>query len=204
VGDDLHQSPQMVVNSLVSTEKQSLSLQNDNLKTAGCEKLFSDIATGKTAKRHGLEKCLEYLREGNTLVVWKSDRLGRSTIDLLNIMNQLKERGIGFKSLTENLLDTTTPNGMLVFGIFAVLAQHERDRIQERTQAGLKAARARGRSGGRPSVMTEEKKQIAFKALQNRDARVRDVASAIGVGVATVYRYQKELRDKGLLNWESL
>ena len=199
----MRQIPQMIGYSRVSTEKQSLTLQNDSLKAEGCEKLFSDIATGKTAKRPGLEKCLEYLRPGDTLVVWKSDRLGRSTIDLLNIVNMLKEKGVSFKSLTENLLDTTTPNGMLVFGIFAILAQHERDRIQERTQAGLKAARARGRNGGRPSVMTEEKKQIAFKALQNQEARVRDVAHAIGVGIATVYRYQRELRDKGLLKWNN-
>ena len=137
-------------------------------------------------------------------MVWKSDRLGRSTVDLLNIVDDLRKRKIGFKSLTEDLFDTTSANGRLVFGIFALLAEHERDRIRERTMAGLASARARGRKGGRPRALTGEKKALAFEALQNRNKTVKQIAKALSVGEATVYRYQRELKETGKLDWANL
>lgn len=185
----------------VSTDKQNLHLQEDCLKKIGCYKIFYDVASGAKAERPGLKDCLDYIREKDTLVVWKSDRLGRSTVNLLNIIDDLRKRKIGFKSLTEELFDTTSSNGRLVFGIFALLAEHERDRIRERTMAGLSAARARGRKGGRPKVLTKEKKGIASEALQNKNKTVKEIAKAIGVSEATLYRYQKELKDKGKIAW---
>lgn len=185
----------------VSTDKQNLQLQEDSLKKANCYKIFHDVASGVKVDRPGLKKCLNYTREGDTLVVWKSDRLGRSTVDLLNIVDDLRKRNIAFKSLTEDLLDTTSSNGRLVFGIFALLAEHERDRIRERTMAGLASARARGRNGGRPKVLTEEKKALAFEALQNRNKSVRGIAKGLMVSEATVYRYQRELKEQGKLEW---
>jgi len=185
----------------VSTDKQNFELQKDSLKNNGCYRIFSDVASGVKAARPGLTECLDYLREGDTLVVWKSDRLGRSTVDLLNIVDKLRKRNIGFKSLTEDLFDTTSANGRLVFGIFALLAEQERDRIRERTMAGLASARARGRKGGRPRVLTGEKKALAFEALQNRNKSAKEIAKALSVGEATVYRYQRELKENGKLIW---
>lgn len=185
----------------VSTDKQNLQLQEDSLKEANCYKIFRDVASGAKTDRPGLKACLNYTREGDTLVVWKSDRLGRSTVDLLNIIDDLRKKNIGFKSLTEDLFDTTSSNGRLVFGIFALLAEHERDRIRERTMAGLASARARGRNGGRPKVLTDEKKALAFEALQNRDKTVKGIAKGLGVSEATVYRYQRELKEQGQLAW---
>ena len=187
----------------VSTDKQNLEMQKDSLANAGCYKIFTDVASGAKAARPGLAACLDYLREGDTLVVWKSDRLGRSTIDLLNIVDTLRQRKIGFKSLTEDLFDTTSSNGQLVFGIFALLAEHERDRIRERTMAGLPSARARGRKGGRPRVLTGEKKALAFEALPNKNKSVKQIAKALNVGEATVYRFQRELKEKGKLKCTS-
>ncbi|MBF0203765.1 MAG: recombinase family protein [Desulfamplus sp.] len=185
----------------VSTDKQNLELQEDSLTAAGCYKIFKDIASGAKSERPGLSECLDYIREEDTLVVWKSDRLGRSTVDLLNIIDDLRQRNIGFKSLTEDIFDTTSSNGRLVFGMFALLAEHERDRIRERTMAGLASARARGRKGGRPNALTDEKKSIAFEALQNKNKPVKEIAKALGVGEATVYRYQRDLKEQGKLIW---
>jgi DNA invertase Pin-like site-specific DNA recombinase len=185
----------------VSTDKQNFQLQEDNLKKANCYKIFYDVASGAKTDRPGLQECLNYIRDGDTLIVWKSDRLGRSTVDLLNIVDDLRKRNIGFKSLTEDLFDTTSSNGRLVFGIFALLAEHERDRIRERTMAGLAAARARGRNGGRPKVLTEEKKALAFEALQNRNKSVKGIAKGLEVSEATIYRYQRQLKEQGKLEW---
>jgi len=185
----------------VSTDKQNLQLQEDSLKKVNCYKIFHDVASGVKTDRPGLQECLKYIRGGDTLIVWKSDRLGRSTVDLLNIVDDLRNRNIGFKSLTEDLFVITSSNGRLVFGIFALLAEHERDRIRERTMAGLAAARARGRNGGRPKVLTEEKKALTFEALQNRNKRVTGIAKGLGVSEATVYRYQRELKEQGKLKW---
>lgn len=185
----------------VRTPKQCQQMQEDSLKKAGCTKFFSDVASGSTAKRPGLQQCLDYLRSDDILVVWKSDRLGRSTVDLLEIIEKLGTRGVGFKSLTEDLFDTTTPNGKLVFGIFALLAEHERERIRERTNSGLAAARARGRLGGRPPALSGEKMELASKALQDRNTSIRDLAKGLGVGEATIYRLQRRMKAEGSLDW---
>src|ERR687890_2558504 len=133
----------------VSTDDQNLDLQRDALKTAGCEQIFTDQISGTKARRPGLEQALSHLRSGDTLVVWRLDRLGRSLRHLIDTVTELQERGIGFKSLQETI-DTTTSGGKLVFHIFGALAEFEREIIKERTNAGLTAARARGRKGGRP------------------------------------------------------
>src|SRR6187397_2709116 len=133
----------------VSTEDQTLALQQDALQQAGCERIFTDTASGSRVDRPGLEEAIEYVRPGDTLVVWKLDRLGRSLPHLIDTIRQLQERGVGFKSLTEQI-DTTTSGGKLIFHVFAALAEFERDVIRERTHAGLAAARARGRRGGHP------------------------------------------------------
>jgi DNA invertase Pin-like site-specific DNA recombinase len=133
----------------VSTFEQTLDLQQDALTKAGCEQTFTDTISGSVAERPGLQNALLYLREGDTLVVWRLDRLGRSLKHLIDTITTLHERDIGFRSLTENI-DTTTSSGKLIFHVFGALAEFERDLIRERTQAGLAAARARGRHGGRP------------------------------------------------------
>ena len=140
----------------VSTQDQKLSSQRDALKKAGCERIYTDKISGASENRSGLDKAMDQLRPGDTLVVWKLDRLGRSLSHLVELVNNLKEREIGFRSLQENI-DTTSGVGKLVFHIFASLAEFERDLIRERTIAGLNSARARGRLGGRPKVMNEKK-----------------------------------------------
>src|SRR5947209_10319726 len=137
----------------VSTADQTLNLQKDALEKIGCSKIFTDIISGSTTERKGLDEALEYVREGDTLVVWRLDRLGRTLKHLIETITDLNKRNIGFKSITENI-DTTTSTGKLIFHIFGSLAEFERDLIRERTKAGLHAARARGRRGGRPKVHT--------------------------------------------------
>jgi DNA invertase Pin-like site-specific DNA recombinase len=137
----------------VSTHEQTLNLQQDALTKAGCTKIFTDIASGAKTERIGLDEALNYVRKGDILVVWRLNRLGRSLPHLITTMTHLEERGIGFKSLTENI-DTTTSGGKLIFHIFGALAEFERNLIREWTQAGLIAARARGKKGGRPKVLT--------------------------------------------------
>src|SRR3982750_2556977 len=142
----------------VSTEEQNLDSQRDALKQAGCEQIFTDKVSGTKARRPGLEQALSHLRPGDTLVVWRLDRLGRSLRHLIDTVTDLQERGIGFKSLTESI-DTTTSGGKLVFHIFGALAEFEREIIRERTKAGLTAARSRGRSGGRRKALTDKQVQ---------------------------------------------
>lgn len=179
----------------VSTDNQSLDLQADALKAAGCEKIFKDVASGAKADRPGLDDCLAYLRDGDdSLVVWKSDRLGRSLRQLVEIIEALNTRRIGFKSLTEGLMDTTSADGALVFGLFALLAQHERSRLQERTVAGLYAARARGRMGGRPVKLTDEKKQLARTLLQDASYTIKDISRHLGVSSSTLYHFHAEMQ----------
>src|SRR6266511_6021697 len=136
----------------VSTNEQTLALQNDALTNAGCVRLFTDTASGATTSRPGLAEAISFAREGDVLVVWRLDRLGRSLKHLIDTITTLERQGIGFKSLTENI-DTTTSGGKLIFHIFGALAEFERDIIRERTRAGLTAARARGRKGGHPRTM---------------------------------------------------
>src|SRR5919112_337736 len=143
----------------VSTNEQNLSLQRDALEKAGCKREFTDQVSGTKARRPGLEEAFSHLRSGDTLVVWRLDRLGRSLRHLIDTVTELQEKGIGFKSLQESI-DTTTSGGKLVFHIFASLAEFEREIIRERTQAGLTAARARGKSGGRPKALTEKQVQM--------------------------------------------
>jgi len=170
----------------VSTPDQKLSLQHDALERAGCERVFDDQASGARTDRPGLADALAYLRAGDTLVVWKLDRLGRSMSHLIEKIGELAARGIGFRSLTENI-DTTTPGGMLVFNIFGSLAQFERDLIRERTQAGLRAARERGSKGGRRPVVTPDKLRKA-RAHIAAGLTVREAAARLKIGKTALYK----------------
>jgi DNA invertase Pin-like site-specific DNA recombinase len=169
----------------VSTAVQDGALQRDALTKAGCGRFFEDKASGAKSDRPGLNDALGYVREGDVLVVWKLDRLGRSLPHLIETVTLLGRRGIGFKSLTEGV-DTSTPNGRLVFHIFGALAEFERDLIRERTGAGLNAAAARGRRGGRKAVVTPEKLARA-KALITEGFNVREAAGRVKVGKTALY-----------------
>ena len=173
----------------VSTGEQDLALQLDALKAAGCARTFSDTSSGSLRERPKLQRALEELRDGqDTLVVWRLDRLGRSLRHLIDTVGELEDRKVGFRSLTEGI-DTTTSAGRLVFHIFGALAQFERELIRERTQAGLAAARACGRRGGRPAVMTRQKLRVARQLLANGEHTMQEIASTVGVGRATLYRH---------------
>ena len=172
----------------ISTGDQSLDLQKDELGHSGCEKLFEDVISGSKADRPGLAEALKFLREGDTLVVWKLDRLGRSLPHLLEVVAELEKRGIGFKSLRE-AIDTTTSGGRLVFHLFAALAEFERDIIRERTTAGLRAARARGRMGGRPKKMDESKVRQAQVLRDNLQLSVEEICGMLKISETTFYRY---------------
>jgi len=169
----------------VSTTEQDLGLQLDALAKAGCERVFEDKASGAKADRPGLAAALGFVREGDILTVWKLDRLGRSLPHLIETVNALETRGVSFRSLTE-AIDTATPGGRLVFHIFGALGQFERDLIRERTRAGLDAAAARGRQGGRKPVVTEEKLRRA-QTLLVQGLTVREVAARIKVGKTALY-----------------
>lgn len=183
----------------VSTSDQNVDLQLDDLKKAGCDKIFTDKISGAKQLRPGLENAFHSLKEGDTLVVWKLDRLGRSLKHLIEIVTQLKDNGIGFKSLRENL-DTTTSTGKLIFHFFASLAEFEKDLILERTKAGLKAARARGRLGGRPKKLDDSKLALALKMMQDVSIPVKKVYETLNVSKSTLYRY---LRSKEALKLKS-
>jgi DNA invertase Pin-like site-specific DNA recombinase len=172
----------------VSTQDQTLDLQQDALNKAGCERIFTDTASGAKSERIGLDEALSYIRTGDTLVVWRLDRLGRSLPHLIATITGLGNRGIGFASLTESI-DTTTSGGKLVFHIFGALAEFERDIIRERTQAGLTAARARGRKGGRPKKLNQRKVEIAKQLHNNRQTTVDEICRTLNISRATLYRY---------------
>jgi len=172
----------------VSTDDQSAALQEDALKKAGCIRVFTDHASGSKASRPELDRMIDQLRSGDVVVVWRLDRLGRSLRNLIDLVQSLAERGVGFRSLTESI-DTTTANGRLFFSIMGALAEFERDLIRERTQAGLAAARARGRVGGRPSVMNPKKIATARKLYDSHEHTVAEIAAMLNVSVATVYRH---------------
>jgi len=171
----------------VSTLDQNLELQRDALEKAGCERIFEDHIGGASSERPGWAKAQTALREGDTLVVWRLDRLGRSLKHLIDTVNELDARGVGFKSLNENI-DTTTPGGRLVFHIFGALAEFERELIRERTHAGLAAARARGRKGGRPRKLNPRQVASARTLLQDGKHSVTEVAAMLGVSRNTLYR----------------
>ena len=175
----------------VSTFDQTLALQQDALTTAGCERVFTDTVSGSRTDRPGLDEALDFARRGDTLVVWRLDRLGRSLKHLIETMTLLLGRGIGFKSLQEQI-DTTTSGGKLVFHVFGALAEFERDLIRERTQAGLTAARARGRLGGRPKALdTPKKVQIAQALYKDKTNSIADICRILRVSRSTLYRYVK-------------
>ena len=175
----------------VSTGEQTLDLQLDALAKAGCGKIYQETASGAKADRPVLDEVLSYLRVGDTLVVWRLDRLGRSLEHLIDGVATLAERGIGFRSITEQI-DTTTPGGKLIFHVFGALAEFERDLIRERTQAGLAAARARGRLGGRPKKLADTKKwELARTLYDGGQTDIETICATLGVSRATLYRYLK-------------
>jgi DNA invertase Pin-like site-specific DNA recombinase len=174
----------------VSTADQTLDLQKDALEKAGCTRIFTDTASGAKAERTGLDDALSYVRNGDTLVVWRLDRLGRSLKHLIETITSLNNRNIGFKSITENI-DTTTSGGKLIFHIFGALAEFERDIIRERTQAGLTAARARGRKGGRPKSLTGKKVAMAQALYADKNNAVSEISKTLNISRATLYRYIK-------------
>lgn len=171
----------------VSTPDQRLDLQHEALKVAGCEKVYDDTASGRVAERPGLLNALDQLRDGDTFVVWKLDRLGRSVKQLVDLVQCLERDGVHFVSLTDSI-DTSTPSGRFFFHIMASLAEMERELIVERTRAGLAAAERLGRRGGRKRIMTESKVEAAVTLLRNGTS-VRDVAASLGVSVPTLYRW---------------
>jgi len=175
----------------ISTQDQNLDLQKDALKRAGCEKTFFDTVSGTVAKRTGLEQLREQLREGDTLVVWRLDRLGRSLRDLIDWMTWLEMQGVGFKSLQENI-DTQTPTGKLTFHIFASIAEFERNLIQERTHAGLAAARARGKRGGRAKALDETKRKAVVQLYHAKGNTIPELCKMFGISKPTLYSYVKE------------
>lgn len=183
---------------------QTLDLQIDALKKAGVRKnrLYEDKASGKSDDRPGLTACLKALRPGDVLVVWKLDRLGRNLKHLVNTVQELGDEGIGLKVLTGQgaNIDTTSASGKLVFGIFAALAEFERELIRERTHAGLQAARSRGRKGGRRFAMTKSQVRLAQASMSKKDTHVGDLCRELGVARATLYRYvgpDGSLREHG-------
>jgi len=172
----------------VSTHEQNLDLQKDALGKAGCEKIVVDVASGKKAQRSGLDQVRELLRKGDVLVVWRLDRLGRSLKHLIELMTELEQAGIGFQSLQEHI-DTTPPGGKLVFHIFGALAEFERNLIQERTKAGLDAARARGRKGGRPKSLNAQQRALALDLYAQRKHTVEEICRTLGISKPTLYAH---------------
>ncbi len=179
----------------VSTGDQTLNLQLDALQAAGCERVFEETASGAKADRPILKEAIVYARSGDVLVVWRLDRLGRSLQHLLTTISGLAERGIGFKSLTEQI-DTTTPGGKLVFHLFGSLAEFERDLIRERTNAGLAAARARGRLGGRPKKLADPKKLALARQLYDvGQTDIATICQTLDISRATLYRALDSKRE---------
>ncbi|WP_456506462.1 recombinase family protein [Arthrobacter sp. UYCu723] len=171
----------------VSTTEQSVDLQLDALNAAGCFRIWTDFASGATAERPHWQDCLDHLQPGNILVVNDLSRLGRNTADLAGIVKTLADRQVGLRSLTETWLDTTNSQGLLMFHFFSAIAEYERNRLRERTMAGLAAAKARGRVGGRPTKMTPDKSDTAHR-MRGQKRTIRDIAKTIEVSEATVVR----------------
>ncbi len=171
----------------VSTHEQNLNLQLDELKRAGCEEIFTDKISGSVSERPGLEK-LQNLRKGDVLVVWRLDRLGRSLKHLISYIAKLEEKGIGFHSITESI-NTETSSGKFMFHVFGALSEFERNLIKERTLAGLEAARARGRQGGRPEKLNAEQKELVRTLYANKKHSIQSICKMVGVGKTTLYKY---------------
>ena len=179
----------------VSTTDQNVTLQIDELKKVGCEKIFRDKVSGAKAERPGLQEALGFLRKGDSLVVWRLDRLGRSLKHLLETVSKLEACGIGFRSLQESI-DTTTSGGRLIFHIFGALAEFERNLIRERTMAGLKAARARGRLGGRPKKLDAKKTELAYQLYDEKKYPVNEICQMLGISKPTLYSYLNQRAAK--------
>jgi DNA invertase Pin-like site-specific DNA recombinase len=179
----------------VSTTDQTLVLQEDALRAAGCATIFRDVMSGAAADRPGLRAALAHAQAGDVFVVWRLDRLGRSLKHLIAVVEELRARDIGFKSLQE-AMDTTTPGGQLIFHLFAALAEFERALIRERTLAGLAAARARGRRGGRPSKLTPATLALARQMLADPAVSLSQVAAALQVHRTTLYRALRRRRSR--------
>ena len=174
----------------VSTSEQNTNLQTDALTAAACEKVYIDKISGAKADRPELKRLKDQLRKGDTLVVWRLDRLGRSLKDLIEWITELETQGVAFKSLHENI-DTSTPSGKLVFHVFGALAEFERNLIKERTNAGLAAARARGRVGGRPNKLSDRKQQIAKDMYTSKKYTIQAICEDLGISKPTLYKYLK-------------
>ena len=176
----------------VSTQDQNLSLQIDALLRAGVSKdlIFTDKASGAKYQRPGLDTCLQQLSPGDVLLVWRLDRLGRSVRHLVTLIDQLRDKQIGFRSVCDGAIDTTTPSGELIFHVFSALAQFERRLIQERTNAGLAAARARGNKGGRPPMRPDDRRIVlANKLFQDMSISLDDICATLKISKSTLYRY---------------
>jgi DNA invertase Pin-like site-specific DNA recombinase len=187
----------------VSTQEQDLALQLDALTKEGCEKVFQEKASGAQRDRPELKAALSYMRKGDTLVVWKLDRLARSMKQLIETIESFQDEGIGLKSL-QDPIDTSSPSGKLIFHIFAALAEFERGVIRERTTAGLRAARARGRVGGRPRSLSAKELQAAKAMLKDSDITVAAVAKRLNVASSTLYRHIPHARSASLETLEKL
>ena len=178
----------------VSTQDQNFDLQLDALKKNGCEKIFQDVVSGSKTERKALKEALEYVRQGqDTLVVWRLDRLGRSLGQLIEFITMLREKRIGFKSIVD-AIDTTTSTGQFFFHVMGAFAELERNLIRERTMAGLNAARARGRKGGRPKALNQETFKMALQLYEDKSNSVSSISQTLGITKRTLYRYLA--RDK--------
>ena len=180
----------------VSTGLQNLNLQEDRLNQYGCEKIFSDHISGSKSKRPGLDKAIEFARSGDTIVVWRLDRLGRNMEDLITLVNELNNRGVSFHSLEENItMDKSSSTGQLLFHLFAAFAEFERNLILERSSAGRIAARARGRYGGRPEKLNKQDLTL-LKTLYDNGTPIKTIAEQWKVSRTTVYRYLNKLNNQ--------
>ena len=180
----------------VSTGLQNLNLQEDRLTQYGCEKIFSDHISGSKSKRPGLDKAIEFARSGDTIVVWRLDRLGRNMEDLITLVNELNNRGVSFHSLEENItMDKSSSTGQLLFHLFAAFAEFERNLILERSSAGRIAARARGRYGGRPEKLNKQDLKL-LKTLYDNGTPIKTIAEQWKVSRNTIYRYLNKLNNQ--------
>jgi DNA invertase Pin-like site-specific DNA recombinase len=180
----------------VSTGLQNLNLQEDQLNQYGCEKIFSDHISGSKSKRPGLDKAIEFARAGDTIVVWRLDRLGRNMEDLITLVNELNNRGVSFHSLEENItMDKSSSTGQLLFHLFAAFAEFERNLILERSSAGRIAARARGRYGGRPEKLNNKDLKL-LKTIYDNGTPIKTIAEQWQVSRTTIYRYLNKIEDR--------
>jgi DNA invertase Pin-like site-specific DNA recombinase len=191
-------NPNLVGYARVSTYEQSLDLQIDALEKIGCKKIYADKVSGVKAERVELDKLKESLREGETVVVWKLDRMSRSLRDMIDIIKFFESKKVGFRSLTENI-DTTTPSGKLIFHIFGSMAEFERDLIRERTLAGLATARSRGRNGGRPKSTTKNQDDLIWKMYQDKTVELKTIVDTFKISKTKLYKVVKPLKDAQIL-----